>query len=123
MVIAVISYILLGLLPPVIYGLSFRKSDNRENKMMVAATASLACVALLAIGKAHAKRPRTYFRTILYYLSIGLSSSGLSYAAGMLITRLLAHFGLIDGGAAPSAAPAPPGLLLPDTMGNAWASY
>ncbi|XP_062233858.1 membrane protein of ER body 2-like [Phragmites australis] len=123
MFIAILSYILFGLLPPVIYGLSFRKSDNRENKMMVVAAASLACIALIAIGKAHVKRPRTYITTLLYYLSIGLSCSGLSYIAGVLITRLLAHFGLIDQGASP---PAPPSLLFPDAMGReatAWASY
>ncbi|KAL6606439.1 hypothetical protein ACP70R_042092 [Stipagrostis hirtigluma subsp. patula] len=127
MVIALLSYILFGLLPPVIYGFSFRKSDNRENKMMVVAAASLACIALLAIGKAHVKRPRTYFTTLLYYLSMGFSASGLSYVAGVLITRLLAHFGLIDqGGSAPSAAPAPPSMMFPDTMGaggTAWASF
>ncbi|TVU01216.1 hypothetical protein EJB05_53343 [Eragrostis curvula] len=127
MVIAILSYILFGLLPPVIYGLSFRESDNRENKMMAVAAASLACIALLAIGKAHVKTTRTYFTTLLYYLSVGFSGSGLSYVVGVLITRLLAHFGLIDqGGSAPTAAPSPPGLLLPDAMGagaTAWASY
>ncbi|KAJ1257514.1 hypothetical protein BS78_10G002100 [Paspalum vaginatum] len=112
MVIAILSYILFGLLPPVAYGLSFRTSDNRENKMMVVAAASLLCIALLAIGKAHVKRPRTYITTLLYYLSIGFSCSGLSYVAGVLITKLLAHFGLIDQGGA--SAPAPPGLSFPE---------
>ncbi|CAL5050360.1 unnamed protein product [Urochloa decumbens] len=124
MVIAIMSYILFGLLPPVIYGLSFRTSDNRENKMMAVAAASLVCIALLAIGKAHVKRPRTYFTTLFYYLSIGFSSSGLSYVAGVLITRLLAHFGLINQGGA--SAPAPPTLLFPRAMGAdaaTWASY
>ncbi|CAN6209045.1 unnamed protein product [Urochloa humidicola] len=124
MVIAILSYILFGLLPPVIYGLSFRTSDNRENKMMAVAAASLVCIALLAIGKAHVKRPRTYFITLFYYLSIGLSSSGLSYVAGVLITRLLAHFGLTNQGGA--SAPAPPTLLFPRAMGAdaaTWASY
>uniref|UniRef100_K3XVC2 Membrane protein of ER body-like protein n=1 Tax=Setaria italica TaxID=4555 RepID=K3XVC2_SETIT len=123
MVIAILSYILFGLLPPVIYGLSFRTSDNRENKMMVVAAASLLCIALLAIGKAHVKS-RTYITTLLYYVSIGFSCSGLSYIAGVLITRLLAHFGLIDHGGA--SAPAPPSLLFPQAMGAdaaAWASY
>ncbi|XP_062191786.1 membrane protein of ER body-like protein isoform X2 [Phragmites australis] len=121
MFIAILSYIMFGLLPPVIYGLSFRESDNRENKMMVVAAATLACVALLAIGKAHVKRPRTYITTLLYYLSTGLSASGLSYVAGVLITRLLAHFGLIDQGGS-----APPSLLFPNAVGagpSAWASY
>lgn len=123
MVMAVLSYILFGLLPPVIYGLSFRKSDNRENKMVATAAASLACIALLAIGKAHVKRPRTYIKTLVYYLTIGVSASGLSYVAGALITRLLAHFGLIDQGA---SAPASPSLLFPDAVDAgtaAWASY
>ncbi|XP_039841989.1 membrane protein of ER body-like protein isoform X2 [Panicum virgatum] len=124
MVVAILSYILFGLLPPVIYGLSFRMSDNRENKMMAVAAASLMCIGLLAIAKAHVKRPRTYITTLLYYLSIGLSSSGLSYVAGVLITRLLAHFGLINQGGA--SAPAPPSLLFPQAMGAdaaTWASY
>lgn len=119
MVIAILSYIIFGLLPPVIYGLSFRTSNNRENKMMVVAAASLVCIALLAIGKAHVKRPRTYMTTLLYYLSIGFSSSGLSYVAGVLITRLLAHFGLVDQGGASA-------LLFPHPTGAdaaAWASY
>lgn len=120
MAIAILSYILFGLLPPVVYGLSFRTSDNRENKMVVVAAASLLCIALLAIGKAHVKRPRTYITTLLYYLSIGFSCSGLSYVAGVLITKLLAHFGLIDQGGA-SAPPAPPGLSLPGA--TVWASY
>ncbi|XP_066376089.1 membrane protein of ER body-like protein [Miscanthus floridulus] len=119
MVIAILSYILFGLLPPVIYGLSFRTSDNRENKMLVVAAVSLLCIALFAIGKAHVKRPRTYFTTLLYYLSIGFSGSGLSYVAGVLITKLLAHFGIIDQGGA--SAPAPPGLSFPEAA--AWASY
>ncbi|KAG2603665.1 membrane protein of ER body-like protein isoform X2 [Panicum virgatum] len=124
MVVAILSYILFGLLPPVIYGLSFRMSNNRENKMMAVAAASLMCIGLLAIAKAHVKRPRTYIATLLYYLSIGFSSSGLSYVAGVLITRLLAHFGLIDQGGA--SAPAPPSLLFSQAMGAGaatWASY
>ncbi|XP_025811405.1 membrane protein of ER body-like protein isoform X2 [Panicum hallii] len=124
MVVAILSYILFGLLPPVIYGLSFRMSDNRENKMMAVAAASLMCIGLLAIAKAHVKRRRTYITTLLYYLSIGFSSSGLSYVAGVLITRLLAHFGLIDQGGA--SALAPPSLLFPQATGAdaaTWASY
>lgn len=126
MFLALLSYIMFGLLPPVLYGLSFRKSDDRENKMMTVAAASLACVALLALGKAHVSRSRTYFKTLMYYLMIVVSASGLSYVAGVLITRLLVHFGIIDQGA--SAPPAPPSLSssFPYAVGaetSAWASF
>ncbi|VAH99475.1 unnamed protein product [Triticum turgidum subsp. durum] len=125
MVLALLSYMVFGLLPPVVYGLSFRESNNRENKMMAVAGASLMCIALLALGKAHVKTaPRTYFQTLMYYLTIAVSSSGLSYVAGVLITRLLEHFGVIEQGG--SAAPAPPGLSFPHSVGaqtSAWASF
>ncbi|KAI4974408.1 hypothetical protein ZWY2020_047688 [Hordeum vulgare] len=125
MILALLSYIVFGLLPPVIYGLSFRESNDRENKMMAVAGASLACIALLALGKAHVKTaPRTYFKTLMYYLTIAVSSSGLSYVAGVLITRLLEHFGVIEQGV--SAAPALPGMSFPHSVGaqtSAWASF
>ncbi|VAH99479.1 unnamed protein product [Triticum turgidum subsp. durum] len=125
MVLALLSYMVFGLLQPVVYGLSFRESNNRENKMMAVAGASLACIALLALGKAHVQTaPRAYFKTLVYYLTIAVSSSGLSYVAGVLITRLLEHFGVIEQGG--SAAPAPPGLSFAHSVGaqtSAWASF
>ena len=42
----------------------------------------------------------TYFKTLIYYLTIAVSLSGISYVAGVLITRLLKHFGTIDLGGA-----------------------
>ncbi|KAM3196590.1 hypothetical protein ACQJBY_072341 [Aegilops geniculata] len=126
MVMALISYMVFGLLPPVLYGLSFRESNDRENKMMAVAGASLACIALLALGKARV-HARTYFKTLVYYLAIAVSSSGLSYVAGVLITRLLVHYGIIEQGG--SAAPAPPGLsstfayAAAGAESSAWASF
>uniref|UniRef100_A0A8R7QXL9 Membrane protein of ER body-like protein n=2 Tax=Triticum urartu TaxID=4572 RepID=A0A8R7QXL9_TRIUA len=125
MILALLSYIVFGLLPPILYGLSFRESNDRENKMMAVAGASLVCIALLALGKAHVKEaPRTYFKTLMYYLTVAVSSSGLSYVAGVLITRLLVHFEIIEQGG--SAAPPSLGLSLPHSVGaqtSAWASF
>ncbi|BAF18459.1 membrane protein of ER body-like protein [Oryza sativa Japonica Group] len=101
---AVLSYLLFGLLPPLIYGLSFRGGDVREKKMVAVAAASLGCIALLAMGKAHVARRRSYVKSLLYYLSIGVSASGLSYVAG-----LLAHFALITHQTPPAS--------------SSWASY
>ncbi|XP_044361425.1 uncharacterized protein [Triticum aestivum] len=125
MILALLSYIVFGLLPPILYGLSFRESNDRENKMTAVAGASLACISFLALGKAHVKgAPRTYFKTLMYYLTVAVSSSGLSYVAGVLITRLLVYFGIIEQGG--SAAPPSPGLSFPHSVGaqtSAWASF
>nr|XP_040250895.1 membrane protein of ER body 2 [Aegilops tauschii subsp. strangulata] len=125
MILALLSYIVFGLLPPILYGLSFRESNDRENKMMAVAGASLVCIALLALGKAHVKAaPRTYFKTLMYYLTVAVSSSGLSCVIGVLITRLLVHFEIIEQGG--SAAPPSPGLSFPHSVGaqtSAWASF
>ena len=45
------SHMVFGLLPPVLYGLSFGERNDREKKMMDVAGASLASIALLALGK------------------------------------------------------------------------
>ncbi|KAK1262747.1 hypothetical protein QJS04_geneDACA011574 [Acorus gramineus] len=94
-IVAITSYILFGLLPPIIYGFSFRKSDNKEHKVITVAAASLLCIALLATGKAHTKDPpKNYVKTIFYYVCLGVAVSGLSYVVGVLIKRLLEHLGL-----------------------------
>ena len=126
MVLALPSHMVFGPLPPVLCGLSFRESNDRENKMMDVTSASLACIALLGLGKAHVQTaPRAYFKTLMYYLMIAVSSSGLSYVAGVLITRLLVQYGIIEQG---GSARAPPGLSSPfayaaGAESSAWASF
>ncbi|KAL6006692.1 hypothetical protein ACLOJK_032185 [Asimina triloba] len=120
---AVLSYIIFGLIPPTVYGFSFRQSDNREYKMIAVAAASLACIALLAIGKAHVGRaPRTYFKTLSFYISIGVTGSGISYVAGQLLNQLLEKLGLFD-----SSSPASPASIFLDSnsstgLAAGWAS-
>ncbi|KAF6156809.1 hypothetical protein GIB67_033278 [Kingdonia uniflora] len=119
--VVVISYLIFGLLPPLTYGFSFRQSDNREYKMIAVASASLFCVFLLAIGKAHVgKPPKSYIKTIMYYLSIGVMASGLSYFAGVLVHRLLERLGWFKASA---AAPVPLFLNSASMKQRVWASY
>ncbi|XP_043718973.1 membrane protein of ER body-like protein [Telopea speciosissima] len=104
-IVAVLSYIIFGLLPPVTYGFSFRKSDDELYKLIMCGAASLVCIILLAIGKAHVRRPpRSYVKTVLYYLLMGLTASGLCYAVGLLIKRLLENSGWFESLSAPSTA-------------------
>ncbi|MQL92389.1 hypothetical protein Taro_025010 [Colocasia esculenta] len=103
--IALLSYVLFGALPPVIYGFSFWQSDKKALKLIVVAAASLLCITLLALGKAHVQEQKAYGKTLLYYLGIGVGASGVSYAFGILIKQLLESLGLFDDGADVSASP------------------
>ena len=87
-VFSILSCIIFGLLPPVIYGFAFRKSDNKEYKLIAVAASSLLCVALLEIGKAHVRPQKNYIKSLFYYLGIARTDSGLSYVAGVMIDRL-----------------------------------
>ncbi|XP_020113393.1 membrane protein of ER body-like protein isoform X2 [Ananas comosus] len=122
LIVAVLSYIIVGTLPPLVYGFSFRKSSNTEHKLIAVAAASLLCVALLAIGKAHIRLPRKYIATMLYYLSLGVTASGLSYVAGVMLNSLIEQLGLFNDHTSP--APPPPSLFRDLSSGKpAWASY
>lgn len=95
--VAILSYIVFGLVPPTVYGFSFRESDDRDYKLVAVACASLLCIFFLALGKGHVTRPRrTQFKSVLTYLSIGVSVSGLSYLFGVLLERLFTKLGLFD---------------------------
>ncbi|XP_073103074.1 membrane protein of ER body-like protein isoform X2 [Elaeis guineensis] len=120
--IAILSYLLVGIMPPLIYGFSFRESNNTEYKLIAVAAAGLLCISLLAIGKAHVKPQKAYIKYLLSYLSLGVSASGLSYVAGLMISRLLEKLGLFDSNASVSA---PPSIIHRDISSTvpAWASY
>ncbi|XP_057469608.1 LOW QUALITY PROTEIN: membrane protein of ER body-like protein [Actinidia eriantha] len=92
--VAVLSFLIFGLLPPVVYGFSFRESGNRDFKLVTVAVASLLSIIILAIGKAYVQRPpKSYLKTIIYFVIMGFMASGISYAAGDLIKKLLDKLG------------------------------
>lgn len=96
---AILSFFVFGLIPPVTYGFSFRTSDDRYFKILAVAATSLLCVILLAIGKAYVeKAPKfyMYIKTIMYYVSIGFIVSGVSFAAGNLINKFIEEHGLLN---------------------------
>lgn len=114
-VFVVLSYIIFGLVPPLTYGFSFRKSDDKELKIVSVAAASLVCILMLAIGKAYVQRaPKPYFKTLSAYVILGFTVSGVSYAAGILFKRLLEKLGLFEHSSTVN-------LFLPET-GPAWVS-
>ncbi|KAJ4971644.1 hypothetical protein NE237_004743 [Protea cynaroides] len=104
-VVAVMSYIVFGLLPPVIYGFSFYSSNDKLYKLITCGAASFVCIILLSIGKAYVQKPpKPYVKTVLNNLLVGLTASGLCYAVGLLSERLLEKLGWFETLLAPSTA-------------------
>ncbi|CAL5424929.1 unnamed protein product [Camellia sinensis] len=101
--VAVLAFLIFGLIPPVTYGFSFRQTDDKDLKLVLVAAASLPCIAILAIGKAYIqKKPNfyAYIKTVLYYIGMAVMASGISYAAGELIKRLVEKLGWFDSSVA-----------------------
>ncbi|KAJ8554205.1 hypothetical protein K7X08_024883 [Anisodus acutangulus] len=116
-VLVVLSYIIFGLVPPVIYGFSFRKSDDKELKIVAVVAASLVCILMLSTGKAYVQRaPKPYFKTISAYVILAFTVSGVSYAAGILFKRLMEKLALFEPSSTVNLLREMPG------SGSAWAS-
>ncbi|KAL5102472.1 hypothetical protein RYX36_006799 [Vicia faba] len=98
-VIAVFSFLLFGSVPLIIYGVLINKNYYDEVKLAIVAASSVACIILLTIGKVYTQRPpKSYFKTVLYFVSMALAVSGLSYIAGELIKDLIDKFSKSESG-------------------------
>ncbi|XP_035547601.1 membrane protein of ER body 2-like [Juglans regia] len=97
--VAVLSFLVFGLVPPVVYGFSFYKSDERSLKMAAVAAASLACITVLANAKAYVQKPPNwyiYVTTVLHYVVLGVGAAGISYLAGFLLNKLIQKLGWFE---------------------------
>ncbi|CAA0824736.1 Membrane protein of ER body-like protein [Striga hermonthica] len=111
-VVSVISYLVFGLVPPVTYSFSFRKTDDRQLKLLATAAVTFVCIFWLAIGRAYVRRaPKPYLSSVFTFAVLGFMASGVSYAAGALAQRLLERLGLFGPGSEN------------EVVGPAWASY
>jgi VIT1/CCC1 family predicted Fe2+/Mn2+ transporter len=117
-VIAVLSFLIFGSVPLVIYGVLINKNYYDEVKLSIVAATSIACIILLTIGKVYTARPpKSYIKTVLYYVIMAVAASGISYIAGKLIKDLLDKFSHSESGFAIT-------MPISDTsMETAWMSY
>ncbi|XP_027940577.1 membrane protein of ER body-like protein isoform X4 [Vigna unguiculata] len=105
-VVAVLSFLIFGAVPLVVYGLLINKSYDTELKLAVVAATSVVCIILLAIGKVYTSRPpKAYMKTVLYYVAMALSTSGVTYIAGNLIKDLLEKYNHPESGFAITMMP------------------
>ncbi|KAK9074147.1 hypothetical protein SSX86_006744 [Deinandra increscens subsp. villosa] len=100
MAVSLLSYLIFGILPPMVYGFSFQESNDKDLKLLMVAAASVGCIMILAAGKTYVKsHPRkSYFKTIGYHVVLGFMVSGVSYLSGGLIMKLLAKIGVFHEG-------------------------
>ncbi|CAJ2652355.1 unnamed protein product [Trifolium pratense] len=117
-VIAVLSFLIFGSVPLIIYGVLINKNYYDEVKLAIVAATSVACIILLTIGKVYTARPpKSYIKTVLYYVTMALAASGISYIAGKLIKDLIDKFSHSESGFA---------ITMPiseTSMETAWMSY
>ncbi|KAF2284532.1 hypothetical protein GH714_026177 [Hevea brasiliensis] len=75
--VAILSFVVFGLVPPVVYAFSFQKSDNKHYTLAAVAAASLLCIVVLAIVKGYVQKPpQNCIITILLYAVVGVMASG-----------------------------------------------
>ncbi|KAM5563043.1 hypothetical protein ABKV19_017969 [Rosa sericea] len=118
--VAILSFLIFGLVPPLVYGFSFPQSDDSDLKIAAVAASSLLCIILLAIGKAYIQTPPKYIKTVLYYVVIGVGAAGVSYLVGDLIDKLVEKLGWFNSTVAGSL-PLPHQTM--STVKPAWESW
>ncbi|KAK7382696.1 hypothetical protein VNO80_01680 [Phaseolus coccineus] len=95
--VAILSFLIFGLVPPMVYGFSFRESDDKDMKLAAVAGASLICITLLAIAKTYTQRHNNnfmaYFKTVTFYVTSGVLASLLTYVAGAQMKKLVEQLG------------------------------
>lgn len=95
--IAILSFIIFGIVPPLVYGLTLYETNDKDLTLVAVAGASVICITLLSIAKAYLKGSDTfltYTKTVLYYLCTGALTSVVAYLVGVLIRNLLEKIGL-----------------------------
>ncbi|XP_011018369.1 PREDICTED: membrane protein of ER body 1-like [Populus euphratica] len=117
--IALLSFLVFGLVPPAVYGFTFMETDDKNFKLAAVAVASLLCITILAIGKAYIQKPpKHYLKTVLHYFVTGIMASGVSYVVGDLARKLIEKLGWFESGEA-----VPVRLAEMSSGRLAWASY
>lgn len=98
--VAVLSYIFFGLIPPLVYAFSFYETGTNNYKLMSAFSVSLVCVIVLGLIKVYARKqpslrePRKpYLKSAAYYTFIVVASSGISYVIGEIMGDYMEKLG------------------------------
>lgn len=99
MIFVVLSYVVFGLVPPAVYGFTFRETDDQDLKLVAVAGASVLCVFILSIAKVFTDTQQSfmgYLKTVVYYVVGAVAASGIAYASGHLLERFINDLSWFD---------------------------
>ncbi|KAJ6729197.1 FE(2+)/MN(2+) TRANSPORTER PCL1 [Salix viminalis] len=117
--IALLSFLVFGLVPPAVYGFTFMETDDKNLKLVAVAAGCFLCISILAIGKACIKKPtKKNFRIVLCYFVTGIKAAVVSYVVGDLAKKFIEKLGWFEPG---KAFPLPLAEMSSGRL--AWASY
>ncbi|CAA7023350.1 unnamed protein product [Microthlaspi erraticum] len=98
--VAVLSYIFFGLIPPLVYAFSFYVTGIKNYKLMSVFSVSLVCVILLCMIKVYVRKQpslrgsrKSYLKSAAYYTFIVVASSGISYVVGDIMGDYMEKLG------------------------------
>lgn len=96
--IAISSFVVCGLIPPLVYGFSFRRrvEKKQEYKTLAVYAVSLLCIVLLSVAKAYVSKKREYAKTLFRYTSMATTASGFSTFMGYFVNQWLEKRGFYD---------------------------
>ncbi|KAJ0570495.1 putative Ccc1 family protein [Helianthus annuus] len=99
MTVSLLSYLVFGFVPPLVYCFSFYESNDKDLKLLTVAAASILGIMILSAGRAYVQSPpKFYFKTISYHVMLGFTVSGVSYLSGGLIIKLLEKLDIFQEG-------------------------
>ncbi|VVA95571.1 unnamed protein product [Arabis nemorensis] len=86
--VVVASFIFFGVIPPLFYGLSFKRSNKKHYKAVVVFVVSLLCVIFLSFAKAYAF-DMDILKTMFEYTGIAIGASTLSFVTSKIVSGML----------------------------------
>ena len=97
--VAIISFLILGLVPPLLYGFTFRKPEDKFLKIPTVTIVSVLCIGLLGVGKAYIEKPENclvYVHIIGGCIADAIGTSAVTTFGGELIQNYIDQAGWFD---------------------------
>lgn len=94
---AIVSFLIFGALPPLMFGFTFRESNDHDYKMGATVIVSVIAVTLLGCGKVASKMTElSYKRTISTLILTGVAAAVAGFYTGEYISKLLDKYGIFS---------------------------